>query len=174
MKCRIAMLVFVLSLSAAPITAQAVEERLAELERRMAALEALLQGLVDRNVGLPEATSDTTPAAQYLALVEVRNVRVAKTVLADRGVFGELKNLGGRTLKTVEITIYFLDADGRPVHEESYRPVRPVTDFDFDNDGVLKPGYSRKFGYRADDAPSDWSGEVSVVVMSVEFDGETK
>jgi hypothetical protein len=34
---------------------------------------------------------------------------------------------------------------------------------------ALKPKYSRKFGYKADDAPSDWSKKVNVQITKVQF-----
>jgi len=34
----------------------------------------------------------------------------------------------------------------------------------------LKPNYSIQFGYKLDDAPSDWSGKVRVEVTDLEFE----
>lgn len=104
----------------------------------------------------------------YLDSVIVRNVHVGETVLGGKGVFGEIKNIGSKTLKEVEITVYCLDKQGKPVYEKKFHPVLVIEFFPVDNE-PLKPNYSRKFGYRLDDAPSDWAGKVKVVITNVEF-----
>jgi hypothetical protein len=105
----------------------------------------------------------------YLARVTVSGVRVARSVLGQTGVFGEIKNAGDRTLKEVEITIYCLGYDGKPVFEKTYHPVL-VSDMSFGDEGKpLKSGYSRTFGVKMDDAPSGWSRKVDVRVTSVSF-----
>lgn len=104
----------------------------------------------------------------YFANIEVRNVHVAKTILDEYGVFGEIKNRGDKTLKKVEITAYCLDKDGNVVHEKNYYPVL-VTEFSFGDNQPLKPNYGKTFGYRIDDAPSDWANKVKVAVTDIEF-----
>jgi hypothetical protein len=114
------------------------------------------------------AASDPEQAA-YLSKVLVRNVSVSKSDLGEAGVFGETKNTGDRTLKEVEITIYCLGSDGKPVFEKTYHPVL-VSGLSFgDSNLPLKPGYSRQFGVKMDDAPSDWSKKVDVKVTAVQF-----
>jgi len=45
-----------------------------------------------------------------------------------------------------------------------------VTEYSFMGDNTpLKPNYSRRFGYKLDDAPSDWSKKVKVAVTDIEF-----
>lgn len=105
----------------------------------------------------------------YVEYIELRNIRVGKSVLNDQGVFGEVKNLGHRTLTEVEITIYCLDEDGNPIHELTYHPVL-VSEWSFRDNQPLKPNYTRKFGCKLDDAPSDWAGEVLVKVSDIEFE----
>ena len=104
----------------------------------------------------------------YFDKVEVANVRVGQEYGDRHGVFGELKNRGDRTLREVEITVYFLDKEGNVVHEETFRPVS-ATDNPFAENPSLKPNYARKFGYRVDGAPSDWAKKVKVAVTDVEF-----
>lgn len=105
----------------------------------------------------------------YLTSVKVTNVEVSQTMLDELGVFGEVTNHGTRSLDEVEITIYFLDAQGRAIHESDYHPVL-VSEYGFgDANAPLKSGYSRKFGVRAGDAPSGWSRRVRVAVTDVEF-----
>jgi hypothetical protein len=116
--------------------------------------------------GSPQAGQQHADEIAYLSRVEVRNVSVGRSVLGGDGAFGEVKNLGDHTLKDVEITIYCLGKDGKPIFEKAHNPVRVST---FNTDGPLKPGYSRQFGVKLDDAPSDWAKKVDIKVSKVEF-----
>jgi hypothetical protein len=108
--------------------------------------------------------------AAYLSKIEVQNVEVSKTTLGDSGVFGEVKNTGDRSLKAVEITVYCLDSDGKAIFEKLDHPVL-VSEMGFgDSNQPLKPGYSRQFGVRLRDAPSEWSKKVDVKVTSLQFE----
>jgi len=105
----------------------------------------------------------------YIDKVEIRNVHIGKSILDEAGVFGEVKNLGDRTLKEVEITIYCLDKNGKTIFEKTYRPVL-VSEYSlFGDNKPLKPKYSKKFGVKLDDAPSDWARKVKVKVTDIEF-----
>jgi hypothetical protein len=122
-----------------------------------------VQSITPRNAPNDEA------AKEYLGRVIVSGVKVARSVLGQTGVFGEIKNTGDRTLKGVEITIYCLGPDGKPIFEKTYHPVL-VTEMSFGDEGKpLKPGYSRTFGVKMDDAPSSWTKKVDVKVTSIEF-----
>ncbi|HSS69154.1 MAG TPA: hypothetical protein VLQ46_00700 [Casimicrobiaceae bacterium] len=117
----------------------------------------------------PAAEAHDPAIAAYIANVSVKNVKVAKTVLDENAVWGEIKNMGDRTLKTVEVTIYCLGQDGKPVFEKQSNPVY-VTEHGYgESNQPLKPGYSRQFGVKLDDAPSDWAKKVDVKVTSLEF-----
>lgn len=115
------------------------------------------------------ATPSDPAATAYLPSVEVKNARVSKDVLDRTGVFGEIKNTGSRTLKNVEITIYCLGDDGQPIFEKSYEPVRAGA-FDTDVSLPLKAHYSRQFGVKMEDAPSEWHRQVRVEVTHIEFE----
>ncbi len=103
----------------------------------------------------------------YFTNIEMRDVEVGEGASGAIGVFGELKNNGNRSLKEVEITIYYLDKDGNAIFENKYSPVR--TTRYFGNNNPLKPNYSQEFGYKLD-APSDWSGNIRVEVTNIEFE----
>ncbi len=116
-----------------------------------------------------EPSPATSEQSAYLSKILVSKVSVGKDVLGRTGIFGEVKNSGDRTLKKVEITIYCLGPDGRPVFEKTYTPVL-VSETSFgDSNQPLKPGYSRQFGVKMDDAPSEWTKKVDVKVTQVEF-----
>ena len=127
----------------------------------------------------PVSASTTAPsdpeaaaAKAYTDKVVVRNIQVGHSTLDQPGVFGEVRNSGDRSLDEVEITIYFLDRNGQRIHEKTYHPVL-VSQFSFgDSNTPLKPGYSRKFGVRADDAPQEWGHKVEVAVTSVRFSNQ--
>lgn len=88
------------------------------------------------------------------------------------GVEFKIKNTGDKTLKRIEVTVYFLDAAGKPIAEENYYPVSSGT-YSGGHD-PLKPGYiwqieSGKF-YSAKAVPSEWSeGKVTVKIANIEF-----
>jgi len=116
-----------------------------------------------------EPSQPNPEESAYVSEILVRNVSVGKDALDETGVFGEVKNTGEHTLKEVEITIYCLGSDGKPVFEKTYDPVS-VTEMGLGDTGQpLKPGYSRQFGVKMDDAPSDWTKKVDVKVTQVEF-----
>lgn len=106
----------------------------------------------------------------YIDKVEIRDVHIGKSVLDEMGVFGEIKNLGDRTLTKVQITIYCLDKNGKAVFEKTYHPVL-ISEYSlFGDNKPLKPNYSEKFGVKLDDAPSDWANKVRVKVTDIEFE----
>lgn len=107
----------------------------------------------------------------YFPNIEVRNTKIGKSILNETGVFGELKNKGDRSLKRVEVTTYCLDKDGKVVFEKNF-PAVLVSDYSFGlrDNKPLKPNYSQQFGYKLDDAPSDWSGKIRVEVTDLEFE----
>lgn len=100
-----------------------------------------------------------------------------KTYLEEKvpGVEFKLKNKGDRTLKEVEVTVYFKDANGTIIAEEDYHPVL-VTKYSFSGDNKpLKPNYvwqmERGKFYKADSVPSEWKeGAVSAKITNIEFE----
>ncbi|MGA9813328.1 MAG: FxLYD domain-containing protein [Terriglobales bacterium] len=115
----------------------------------------------------PSSVSSDPAIAAYLTKVTVQKVQVSKSSLGDNAVFGEVKNTGDRTLKEVEVTIYCLDSGGKTIFEKPAFPVL-VSDLGFgSNNQPLRPGYSRQFGVKLDDVPSEWSKKVDVKVTSV-------
>ncbi|MFK8067640.1 MAG: hypothetical protein AB8D52_05290 [Gammaproteobacteria bacterium] len=105
---------------------------------------------------------------KYKSQVQIRSVQVGEGRYGGKGVFGEIKNNSDVALTKVGIIIYFLDKDGKPVHEKSYHPVY-VTERSYGDDAIpLKPNYSRKFGVKADDAPYEWSEKAKVVLSDIE------
>ena len=105
----------------------------------------------------------------YFDKIEVRNIHLGNDFLGSVGVFGEIKNNGDRTLKEIEITTYCLDKNDKIIFEKTYHPVLVLENSFMMDNTPLKPNYSRRFGYKLDDAPSDWSKKVKVIVTDIEF-----
>lgn len=105
----------------------------------------------------------------YIDKVKILNLRVAEAQFGGLGIFGEIKNTGDKTLTEVEITIYFLDKNNKPIFEKTYLPVL-VSDFSIGNNKPLRPNYSEKFGYKPDDIPSDWAQKVRTKITNIEFE----
>lgn len=77
-----------------------------------------------KNIEVPSPTSGPRtplPAEEsaYLGKVLVKGITVGPSTLGVKGVFGEVKNRGDRTLSEVEITIYYLDSHGKTIFEKS-------------------------------------------------------
>ncbi len=90
------------------------------------------------------------------------------------GVEFKIKNKGKKTLKEVEVTVYFKDAKGNVIAEETYYPIL-VSDFSFGrNNKPLKPDYiwqmERGHFYKAESVPDEWKeGAVSARITNIEF-----
>lgn len=89
------------------------------------------------------------------------------------GVTFKIKNNGGRTLRSVDVTVEFLDAQGKPIAEEVYYPVRAGG---YNSSAPLRPGYiwqnERGRFFSAKAVPSEWqSGRARARVSDIEFEG---
>ena len=110
----------------------------------------------------------------HLGLYEFQS-RYYTTVLDERvpGVEFKLKNRGNRTLKSVEVTVFFKDGSGRVISEEDYHPVL-VSDSSFTPGKPLKPGYiwhmERGKFYQAPLVPDEWQeGSAEAKITALEF-----
>jgi hypothetical protein len=86
------------------------------------------------------------------------------------GLFATLTNKGNRTLKEVEVTVYFYNGKGAIVSEKKLYPVsvskyRPGRDND-----PLNSKKSKKIGYLVREfAPPSWAGKVQMRVTGIKF-----
>ncbi len=143
---------------------------LAAYPNHMAALDASSE--LERLIALFEITD------QYrLNHMEILNFRVRPD---DRrsgpgtSVSGSILNNGHRTLRLVEITIYFTSSDGKVVANKLFRPI-PSTDLTYHSEaGHLRRGAVREFGYILDDrVPSTWSGRGHALITQIEIEEST-
>ena len=116
----------------------------------------------------------TKEKMEYYGKIIIRDISAGKKEYLGNVVSGEIKNTGEKTLKEIEIMIYFLDKDGRAVYEEKYYPVsvRSAGTWPLREAGQyepLKPNYSTKFLKSETYPPSDWSGKVDIKISNIEF-----
>ena len=87
------------------------------------------------------------------------------------GVTFALKNNGDKTLSDVDVIVFFLDSDGRPIAEKTFYPVRS-SDYCYTNCDPLKPNYVWRQGdkfYTMDTLGPEWSGEASIEIKDIQF-----
>ncbi|MGA7985240.1 MAG: hypothetical protein WCA01_08690, partial [Burkholderiales bacterium] len=90
----------------------------------------------------------------------------------------KLRNKGTRSLRKVEVTVYFQDASGAVIAEQEYNPVL-VTKYSFGDDNKpLRPNYiwqlERGKFYQAKSVPTEWKeGAVKAKITDIEFGGGT-
>lgn len=113
---------------------------------------------------LPNIRLENLRLGEGYGLFDVEGVSEKK-----RGLYGTVRNLGDRTLKRVEVTVYFLDRNGQRIAEDSYGA---VSSYDFaGNTDPLKPGYVRDFGFTIEkSAPREWGGKFEAMVSDVDFE----
>jgi hypothetical protein len=108
-------------------------------------------------------------------MIAVEAVRVGETVLREPGVWGEIVNRSPETLRAVRIRVDYLNAAGAVVGQREYSPILhlPATaHLRRPEDAPLPPGQRRRFGMRAEDAPTTWARRVRVEVIRAEVDPE--
>jgi hypothetical protein len=137
--------------------------------------------MVNAKEGLEETKKEIKSFEEkqaYIKNVELYDLKAKyyTTYLDEKvpGVEFKLKNKGDRSLKEVEVTVYFKDANSTIIAEEDYHPVL-VTKYSFSGDNKpLKPNYvwqmERGKFYKADSVPSEWKeGSVSAKITNIEF-----
>lgn len=85
----------------------------------------------------------------------------------------KLRNTGDRSLRKVEVTVYFEDANGAVIGEETFLPVN-VSLYSFNDSKPLRPNYiwqieSGRF-FAAKSIPTEWKeGAVKAKITNIEF-----
>ncbi len=89
-------------------------------------------------------------------------------------VRGKLENAGTRTLAYVEVTAYFLNADGKRIHEQRFAMIGGLVNNLVGGDAAMRPGYIQPFEFKASTTPSEWArGKVEVEVTGIRFGPDT-
>lgn len=125
--------------------------------------------------GAEKAAEQKRRFDEYLPLLSIREVKKAKACRSCAyKVTGEVKNGGDEMIWNLDLTIYGLDPDGKPVFDKNAMVVACSLDAaslavygDLELREPLKPNYSRSFDtYLPDPPPSDWTGELKIEVAS--------
>jgi len=126
-----------------------------------------------------DKTESITKADYIKRFIQLNNVRVGQGYgeydvpgisNTKRSVFGTIKNTGNKTIKMLDITIYFLDKSKRRIGEKEAGVVNAYSLFD--KSGPLKPNYVRDFGVIVGDAtPANWNGKVEIEVKRIDGEG---
>lgn len=138
-------------------------------EEAKALLATLPAGFEDHGLGKEISELEKTIGVRqqrdaYKPNVSIRSVKVRKSlhyVLVE----GEVKNLGDRALRYLQLTLYGLDADGGRIFEKKAY-------LELLSSEVLKPGYTRGFLTTLEEPTSDWSGRVEAEVTLLAFEGD--
>ena len=90
------------------------------------------------------------------------------------GVKFKIKNNGDRLLREVEVTVYFKNAGGTVIAEESYHPVLAMNKSYSGDQVILKKNYIWQMEegnfYKADGVPTEWKeGAIEAKVTSIKF-----
>ncbi len=115
-----------------------------------------------------EAETKQAAREAYMPKLELTDVRVDHIWSDGKSVSGEIRNTGNRIVRKIEITIFYLDEEGRAIFERTHYPVLAPR-WETDENKLLKPNYSQKFRYKLDEVPSQWSGEVLVKIVKIAF-----
>lgn len=122
-----------------------------------------------------------TPAPKwetYVHLIEIKEFKTKyiKTYSNDKlaAVQMRLKNLGQKTIKSLQITVYFLDDNGTAIFEDTMYPVNGRSYFS--GDKPLKSGYVTSMGDKwstFEKCPPEWKeGSVRYKITNIEFTEE--
>jgi len=139
-----------------------------ELAETIAAMEA-------RTEAEEERLRAEAAMAQYRGNILVEELRVfpAQTAFGESviGLSGRIRNTGDRTLRQVQIIVYFLDDQGNEIGEKDFNPVLYFEDNLFGGDDApLRPNYIEDFSYSLADAPTTWGGSLYRVELgTIEF-----
>lgn len=140
---------------------------------------AISEAIEETNASLNEANAqETKEEKEYIeSYLELYDIEAAyhETYLDGTvpGVLFKIKNSGTKTLNKIKVVVYFKDSGGNVIAEESYSPVL-ISEFSFNDDKPLKPGYvwsmeQNKF-YSAKSVPTEWEeGSVEVMITDIDF-----
>ena len=77
--------------------------------RKAISLDSADTNLMDELRSIEQEASQFAEKKSYFTKLHLSGITVGRSALDEIGVFGEVKNTGEKTLKSVEITIYCLD-----------------------------------------------------------------
>lgn len=100
----------------------------------------------------------------YISKVQVNAVHAGGPVV-ENAVFGEMKNNGNHRLLNVEMIVYCLDSDGKPIFQKKFQL------FNENQHASLESREIKAFGVSMNDAPLEWKhSKLDVKVTQVKFE----
>lgn len=102
---------------------------------------------------------------KYSKLIEIKGLQVAQSTSGGDGIFGSIKNNSKQSFDEVEITLFYLDSEGKAILEKAYHPVLYSN---YSSDTPLKANYVKEFGVKAK-SPFGWSKKLRSVVSDIEL-----
>ncbi len=184
--------IFILAIiSSSILYAGTTQEELQVCQTKLKQANERILELLDKKIkGLENGITDTSGSAsvktkddiernakeEYFKKIKISEVKAKfyDSLIDGKipGITFKLKNTGDKTLSLVEVTVYFLDKDGNPIHEEQYYPVN--SEASFRPTTPLKPNYiwriERGKFYQAKSVPKEWKkGKVKVEITDVNF-----
>ena len=155
--------------------------KLSELGPRLIALVVIISVIVlvallivglsmcGRSNNVPdEAEAKQAARDAYTSKLELTGVQVDHIWFDGKSVSGEIRNTGNRTVRKIEITVFYLNEEGRAIFDRTHYPVFAPR-WETDESKLLKPNHSQKFRYKLDEVASQWSGEVRVKIAKIAF-----
>ncbi len=162
-------------------------------ERKLPAARDKYDAVLKLDSKVVEAQKGRDEVGREIAVFEEKQAYVANVELYDfkaryydsylerriPGVEFKLRNKGNRSLRKVEVTIYFQDGSGAVIAEQKYNPVL-VTKYSFGGDNKpLRPNYiwqlERGKFYQAKSVPTEWKeGAAKAQVTDIEFGDGTE
>ena len=105
-----------------------------------------------------------------LTQVELQNLRIGAGIsdgVLGTAIFGEIYNKGEKIISIAEMTVEFMNDDGKV---EKVHKFFPVNKFSFRESLPLKPGQSKEFGFPIDDiVPEEWDGTFTARLTELIF-----
>lgn len=100
----------------------------------------------------------------YISKVHVYGVHAGGLVV-ENAVFGEIINTGNHRLLNIEMIVYCLDSDGKPIFQKKFQL------FNEPQHASLESGGIKEFGVSMNDAPPEWKHtKLDVKVTQVKFE----
>ena len=117
-----------------------------------------------RDAARVDAAKLTAEERAYISKVHVYGVHAGGPVV-ENAVFAEIKNTGNRRLSNVEMIVYCLNSDGKPIFQKKFQL------FHENQHASLESGCIKEFGISMDDAPVEWKhNKLDVKVTQVKFE----
>ena len=111
-----------------------------------------------------DAAKLTAEERAYISKVHVYGVHAGGPVV-ENAVFAEIENTGNRRLSNVEMIVYCLNSDGKPIFQKKFQL------FHENQHASLESGCIKEFGISMDDAPVEWKhNKLDVKVTQVKFE----